>query len=134
MPFNNGIGMHDAKWRSSFGGAIYKTSGSHGCINLPPSVAKTIFDNISAGTPVICYNLPGTEKSTTSGTAKPAETKPGRDHGASGNTSSGRDAGASTGRNTGTGSGTDHSADAGGDESAGDCGTDPGRTGRSFGG
>ena len=62
MPFNNGIGMHDAKWRSSFGGAIYKTSGSHGCINLPPSVAKTIFDNISAGTPVICYNLPGTEK------------------------------------------------------------------------
>ena len=46
MPFNNGIGMHDAKWRSSFGGAIYKTGGSHGCINLPPSVAKTIFDNI----------------------------------------------------------------------------------------
>ena len=76
MPFNNGIGMHDAKWRSSFGGTIYKTSGSHGCINLPPSVAKTIFDNISAGTPVICYNLAGTEKSTTSGTAKPAETKP----------------------------------------------------------
>ncbi|RHO90566.1 L,D-transpeptidase family protein [Clostridium sp. AF37-7] len=75
MPFNNGIGMHDAKWRSSFGGTIYKTGGSHGCINLPPSVAKTIFDNISAGTPVICYNLPGTEKSTTSGTAKPAETK-----------------------------------------------------------
>lgn len=76
MPFNNGIGMHDAKWRSSFGGTIYKTGGSHGCINLPPSVAKTIFDNISAETPVICYNLPGTEKSTTSGTAKPAETKP----------------------------------------------------------
>lgn len=76
MPFNNGIGMHDAKWRSSFGGTIYKTGGSHGCINLPQSVAKTIFDNISAGTPVICYNLPGTEKSTTSGTAKPAETKP----------------------------------------------------------
>lgn len=76
MPFNNGIGMHDAKWRSSFGGTIYKTGGSHGCINLPPSVAKTIFDNISAGTPVICYNLPGTEKSTTSGTEKPAETKP----------------------------------------------------------
>lgn len=76
MPFNNGIGMHDAKWRSSFGGTIYKTGGSHGCINLPPSVAKTIFDNISAGIPVICYNLPGTEKSTTSGTAKPAETKP----------------------------------------------------------
>ena len=57
-----------------------------------------------------------------------------KNSGASRNSSSARDAGASTGRNTGTGSGTDHSADAGGDESAGDCGTDPGRTGRSFGG
>lgn len=75
MPFNNGIGLHDANWRSSFGGTIYKTNGSHGCINLPPAVAKTIFENISAGTPIICYNLAGTEKTTTSGTAKPAETK-----------------------------------------------------------
>ena len=70
-----GIGLHDLN-RSAYGGDIYINNGSHGCINLPPSVAKTIFDNISAGTPVICYNLPGTEKSTTSGTAKPAETKP----------------------------------------------------------
>ena len=76
MPVKGGIGIHDAGWRKEFGGDIYQTAGSHGCINLPPSVAKTIFDNISAGTPVICYNLPGTEKSTTSGTAKPAETKP----------------------------------------------------------
>lgn len=75
MPFNNGIGMHDANWRSSFGGTIYKTNGSHGCINLPPAVAKTIFENISAGTPVICYNLDGTEKSTTTGTSKTSQTK-----------------------------------------------------------
>ena len=52
MPFNGGIGMHDAKWRSSFGGTIYKTGGSHGCINLPHSVAKKIYENISAGMPV----------------------------------------------------------------------------------
>lgn len=33
MPFNGGIGLHDASWRGSFGGTIYKTGGSHGCIN-----------------------------------------------------------------------------------------------------
>ncbi|WP_394522890.1 L,D-transpeptidase family protein [Lacrimispora sp. JR3] len=75
MPFNGNIGLHDAKWRSSFGGSIFKTSGSHGCINLPPAVAKTIFENISAGIPVLCYHLPGTESKTTSGAAgKPEET------------------------------------------------------------
>ena len=35
MPFNKNIGLHDASWRSSFGGELYKTSGSHGCVNLP---------------------------------------------------------------------------------------------------
>lgn len=61
MPFNNNIGMHDAKWRKSFGGNIYKTNGSHGCINLPYSVAEEIYGYIEKGTPVICYYLPGTE-------------------------------------------------------------------------
>ncbi|WP_243009223.1 L,D-transpeptidase family protein [Clostridium sp. AM58-1XD] len=75
MPFNGGIGMHDANWRSSFGGNIYKTNGSHGCINLPPAAAKTIYENISKGMPVLCYNLGGTEKKGSSQTsAKPAET------------------------------------------------------------
>ncbi len=74
MPFNGGIGMHDATWRSSFGGTIYKTGGSHGCINLPHSAAKKIYENISAGVPVICYNLSGTEKGSTSAKA-PEETK-----------------------------------------------------------
>jgi len=55
MPFNGGIGIHDANWRSSFGGEIYKTNGSHGCINTPFPVAKAIFNNIKANTPVICY-------------------------------------------------------------------------------
>lgn len=74
MPFNGGIGMHDAKWRSSFGGTLYKTGGSHGCINLPHSVAKKIYENISAGMPVLCYNLEGTEKP--SAPEKPQETEP----------------------------------------------------------
>lgn len=72
MPFNGGIGMHDATWRSSFGGTIYKTNGSHGCVNLPHSVAKKIYENIQAGMPVLCYNLEGTEKAP----EKPKETEP----------------------------------------------------------
>lgn len=55
MPFNNGIGIHDATWRSSFGGNIYMTSGSHGCVNSPYALAQTIFNNIDAGTPVVCF-------------------------------------------------------------------------------
>ena len=70
MPFNGGIGLHDANWRKTFGGTIYKNGGSHGCVNLPPAVAKTIYENISAGDPVLCYHLDGTESSKTSGTKK----------------------------------------------------------------
>ncbi len=55
MPFNGAIGLHDASWRSSFGGDIYLYDGSHGCINLPTSVASTIYENVSTGTKVILY-------------------------------------------------------------------------------
>ncbi|MBZ9688298.1 L,D-transpeptidase/peptidoglycan binding protein [Clostridium estertheticum] len=55
MPFFGNIGIHDASWRYSFGGEIYKRRGSHGCINAPIYLAKTIFDNIEEGTPIICY-------------------------------------------------------------------------------
>ncbi|BBK75736.1 L,D-transpeptidase family protein [Clostridium butyricum] len=55
MPFNGGIGIHDATWRSSFGGNIYVAGGSHGCVNAPYSLANTIFNNIDSGTPVVCY-------------------------------------------------------------------------------
>lgn len=57
MPFNGNVGLHDASWRNGvFGGKIYMTSGSHGCVNCPYNLAKTIFENIDAGTPVIVYN------------------------------------------------------------------------------
>lgn len=55
MPFNRGIGFHDATWRSEFGGDIYYSSGSHGCVNLPYKKAAVIYENIYAGMPVICY-------------------------------------------------------------------------------
>ncbi len=55
MPFNGNIGMHDATWRGSFGGQIYETNGSHGCINLPLENAKIIYEYIYTGFPVVCY-------------------------------------------------------------------------------
>ena len=61
MPYAGNVGMHDATWRREFGGDIYKTDGSHGCVNLPWSNAKIIFENIEQGFPVLCYKLPGTE-------------------------------------------------------------------------
>jgi hypothetical protein len=55
MPFNNGIGLHDARWRNKFGNALYLADGSHGCINLPLATAQTIYQHISPGTIVLCY-------------------------------------------------------------------------------
>lgn len=56
MQFNGGIGLHDAAgWRSSYGGSIYYYNGSHGCVNLPYSLAETLYKNYDIGTPVIVY-------------------------------------------------------------------------------
>jgi hypothetical protein len=58
MPFTGNVGIHDADgWRSSYGGEIYKTNGSHGCVNTPYEAAKTIFETISVGTAVVVYDL-----------------------------------------------------------------------------
>lgn len=55
MPFNGGIGLHDANWRGKFGGEIYTYSGSHGCVNLPPSKAGELYEYVEAGMPIVCY-------------------------------------------------------------------------------
>lgn len=55
MPFNNHVGLHDADWRTSFGGDIYEKHGSNGCINLPPGITQTIFDLVYPGMPVIVH-------------------------------------------------------------------------------
>ena len=62
MPFNMGEGLHDATWRSSFGGTIYKTGGSHGCVNLPLSAAEQIYNIVEAGWPVIVFYTGDTEE------------------------------------------------------------------------
>ncbi len=56
MPFNGGIGIHDASWRSDeefMAGNTYLTSGSHGCINVPCNIMKDIYDYCEVGTIVI---------------------------------------------------------------------------------
>lgn len=56
-PINwSGVGLHDASWRSNFGGNIYKSGGSHGCVNIPVPVMKNLFPQTFTGMPVIVYN------------------------------------------------------------------------------
>lgn len=52
----SGIGFHDATWQAAFGGSRYVNGyGSHGCINMPLSKAKTLYGTISVGTKVIIH-------------------------------------------------------------------------------
>lgn len=55
MPFNGGIGFHDASWQPYFGGDRYLSGGSHGCINLPPENAAILYGIIQYGVPIICF-------------------------------------------------------------------------------
>lgn len=55
MPFHGNFGMHDATWRTEFGGDIYTYNGSHGCLNLPLESAAVIYSYMYEGYPVICY-------------------------------------------------------------------------------
>lgn len=55
MPVKGGIGIHDASWRSNYGGIIYQTNGSHGCINTPRDIMVEFYDNVEVGTPVVMF-------------------------------------------------------------------------------
>lgn len=55
MPFDGGIGFHDAPWRDAFGGDIYLTNGSHGCVNLPPENAAVLYSIIDYNVPIVCF-------------------------------------------------------------------------------
>lgn len=55
MRFYEGYGIHDATWRNKFGGTIYKTSGSHGCVNVPKDAAAKIYENIDETVLIIIY-------------------------------------------------------------------------------
>lgn len=49
------IGIHDATWRDDFGGDIYMTEGSHGCINTPMEAVSELYELVEVGTPVVMY-------------------------------------------------------------------------------
>ncbi|MBE6017053.1 MAG: hypothetical protein E7233_05515 [Lachnospiraceae bacterium] len=49
------IGIHDASWRSEFGGDIYIYNGSHGCINVPRPAMERLYRNTYVGTLVVIY-------------------------------------------------------------------------------
>ena len=55
MPFNGGIGFHDASWQPYFGGDRYLYGGSHGCINMPPANAAILYNIIQYDVPIICF-------------------------------------------------------------------------------
>ena len=53
MPFISSThGLHDATWRSSFGGNIYTYDPSHGCVNMPIDKARDLYYMVEIGTPV----------------------------------------------------------------------------------
>lgn len=52
---HTGVGIHDSSWQSAYGGNLYQSLGSHGCINTPYDACKLIYDNLDMGTPAIVY-------------------------------------------------------------------------------
>ncbi len=50
-----GVGFHDAIWQPAFGGDLYWSIGSHGCINMPLDGAATLYSLIAPGTPVVMH-------------------------------------------------------------------------------
>ena len=49
------IGIHDAKWRTKFGGENYVKNGSHGCVNTPSEAMTQLYEAIEVGVPVLVY-------------------------------------------------------------------------------
>ena len=55
LPFENSCGIHDAPWRTAYGGSVWLNAGSGGCVNTPPDAAAYFFDALDVGYPVIVY-------------------------------------------------------------------------------
>ena len=55
MPFCGNVGIHDAPWRTQFGGNLYLLEGSHGCVNTPYDKAQAIYQRVKVGCPVVVY-------------------------------------------------------------------------------
>ena len=55
IPVKGAIGIHDASWRSTYGGQIYIRNGSHGCINTPLEQVSQLYDMVEIGTPCVMF-------------------------------------------------------------------------------
>lgn len=55
IPVIGNIGIHDASWQKEFGGEIYKTNGSHGCINVPTDAVSQLYEMLEIGVPVVMF-------------------------------------------------------------------------------
>ncbi|KAF1295256.1 hypothetical protein BAU15_05765 [Enterococcus sp. JM4C] len=56
MPIDwTGVGIHDSDWQPQYGGELWKTVGSHGCVNTPPGVMKQLYGAVENGTPVLVF-------------------------------------------------------------------------------
>ncbi|GGH81478.1 hypothetical protein JOD43_001121 [Pullulanibacillus pueri] len=55
-PFTlSGDGFHDASWRTNWSSTAYLKQGSGGCVNTPPKVMKSVYDNLTQYEPVVIY-------------------------------------------------------------------------------
>jgi lipoprotein-anchoring transpeptidase ErfK/SrfK len=53
MPFNGDFGFHDASWQTmAYGAPGYRDNGSHGCVHLPLSAMRWLYDWAPVGTSV----------------------------------------------------------------------------------
>ncbi|GCF95809.1 hypothetical protein NRIC_37000 [Enterococcus florum] len=56
MPIDwTGVGLHDSDWQPAYGGDLWLSRGSHGCVNTPPSVMAQMFPLVEVGTPVLVF-------------------------------------------------------------------------------
>ena len=55
MVFADDVGYHDATWQPYFGGSLYLSNGSHGCVNMPLGKAGELYELVYDGMPVFVY-------------------------------------------------------------------------------
>jgi len=55
--YNGGgvIGFHDASWRDEFGGDIWLSNPSHGCVNMPTDMVEKLYNAVDIGTTINIY-------------------------------------------------------------------------------
>ena len=59
LAFNGGQGICDASWLEDFGGSVYASDGSGGCVYVPSSEMMKVFNAASEGMAVVVYDDPG---------------------------------------------------------------------------